>query len=189
MADTSGRVTAMSTAVDLDGVRRADGQAAVWLQAFPLGTYRHPAHGDLVFTVDRLERFADNIRRRVRGIDLDVDYEHKTDPAKGKRAAGWITDAEVRPDGLWIAVWFTAEAWREVRAGHWRYLSPEYQLEWTDAMGNTWRDVLFGVALTNRPFLKDLAPVAAGERAQAPVEIPTGAALDTTACPAAGGSA
>jgi hypothetical protein len=41
-----------------------------------------------VFTRERLERFAENIRRRARGIDLAIDFEHRQDPAKGHKAAG-----------------------------------------------------------------------------------------------------
>jgi phage I-like protein len=155
------------SAIDLAGVALSEGRPA-WLHAFPVGTYRHPTHGELVFTRERLERFAENIRRRARGIDLAIDYEHRQDPAKGHKAAGWITDAEVRGDGLWIAASFTDEARREVRAGHWRYLSPEYLDTWTDNQGRNWQDVLLGAALTNRPFLKDLAAVAASEQPSAP---------------------
>jgi phage I-like protein len=148
--------------IDLAGVSLSEG-GATWLHAMPIGAIRHPVHGVLEFTAERLARFADNVRRRARGIDLDVDYDHKTDPAKGRKAAGWITSAEVRPDGLWIAVAFTDEARREIRAGHWRYLSPEFVEEWTDTSGQRWRDVLLGAGLTNRPFLKGLQPIAAHE--------------------------
>jgi Mu-like prophage I protein len=125
-------------------------EGPVWLHAFPLGEFHHPMYGRLVFTRERLQRFADNIRRRIRGIDLAIDYEHGQDLAKGRRAAGWIVGAQVRADGLWLLARFTDEARREIHAGHWRYLSPDYQDEWTDARGQRWRDVLFGAALTNR---------------------------------------
>jgi len=156
---TGGGLTAKQRAVDLAGLTLAEGEP-VWLHAFPLGEYDHPVHGRLVFTRERLQRFAENLRRRIRGIDLAIDYEHGQDLAKGKRAAGWITGAEVRADGLWILARFTDEGRREIIAGHWRYLSPDYQDEWTDARGQRWQDVLFGAALTNRPFLKELAPIA-----------------------------
>jgi phage I-like protein len=159
--------------IDLGAVQLAENRPT-WLHAFPMGEYRHPMHGLIKFTRERLERFANNIRQRTRGIDLAIDWEHGTDPSKGKRAAGWITDAEVRSDGLYIAATFTDEAKHEIRAGHWRYLSPEYQDHWEDNQGHRFQDVLFGAALTNRPFLKDLAPIAAHERTANPVfDIPT----------------
>ena len=148
--------------IDLHGVE-LDESNLTWLHAMPLGTKLHPEYGKLQFTSDRLERYAANVKNRVRKIDLDIDYSHKGDPAKGHKAAGWVKDAEVRGDGLWIGVQFTDAAKAEVAAGEWRYLSPEFKDEWADADGVTHKDVLFGAALTNRPFLKDLLPIAASE--------------------------
>jgi Mu-like prophage I protein len=154
----------MSAAIDLGGVRLAEDRPT-WLHAFPLGRYVHPTHGELVFTRERLERLAEGVNRAIRGITPALDFDHREDRAKGGKAAGWITAAEVRPDGLWIAVEWTEEAQAEVRAGAWRYLSPEFG-DWTDPRtGVRHRDVLLGAALTNRPFLRDLAPVAACEPA------------------------
>jgi phage I-like protein len=154
------------SAIDLGGVRLSEDDRPTWVHAFPLGEYHHPVHGRLVFTHERLERLAAGVNGRSRGIDLAIDYEHRGDVAKGARAAGWITAAEVRADGLWLAVAFTDEARREVRAGAWRYLSPEYQDTWTHPQtGVRHRDVLLGAALTNRPFLRGLAAVAACEPA------------------------
>lgn len=158
------------TAIDLGGVRLSENRPT-WVHAFPLGRYVHPTHGELVFTLERLERLAEGVNRGVRGITPALDYDHREDRARGGMAAGWIEAAEVRPDGLWLAVRFTDEARAEVRAGAWRYLSPEFS-DWTDPRtGVRQRDVLLGAALTNRPFLRDLAPVAACEPAAGPAEV------------------
>lgn len=150
--------------IDLTAVRLTEGRA--WLHAFPLGRYLHPVHGPLEFTAQRLQRIADGVNRGVRGVALALDYDHRGDVAKGGKAAGWIDYAEVRGDGLWLSVNFTAEALAEVRAEAWRYLSPEFAPEWTDPRtGVAHTDVLLGAALTNRPFLRDLAPIAASEGA------------------------
>jgi Mu-like prophage I protein len=152
------------TTIDLGGARLSEDRPT-WLHCFPIGTYRHPEHGALTFTRERLERIADGVNDGVRGITPALDFDHRTDVAKGGKAAGWIEAAEVRADGLWIAVRLTAEALAEVRAGHWRYLSPEFG-DWSDPRtGVRHSDVLLGAALTNRPFLRDLAPVAACEPA------------------------
>lgn len=150
--------------IDLSTVRLTE--ARTWLHAFPLGRYLHPVHGPLVFTRERLQRIADGVNRGIRGVALALDYEHRGDVAKGGKAAGWIDWAEVRGDGLWLAVNFTAEALAEVRAGAWRYLSPEFAPSWTNPRtGQEHVDVLLGGGLTNRPFLRDLAPIAASEGA------------------------
>lgn len=153
-----------ANAIDLGGVRLSETRPT-WLPAFPLGRYVHPAHGELEFTRERLERLAEGVNRGVRGITPALDFDHREDLAKGAKAAGWIEAAEVRADGLWLAVAFTDETRAEVRAGAWRYLSPEFG-DWTDPRtGVHHRDVLLGAALTNGPFLRDLAPVAACEPA------------------------
>jgi hypothetical protein len=109
----------MSAAIDLGGVRLAEDRPT-WLHAFPLGRYVHPVHGELVFTRERLERIAAGVNGGVRGITPALDFDHREDRTKGGKAAGWIIAAEVRADGLWIAVEWTGEALAEVRAGAWR---------------------------------------------------------------------
>ena len=152
----------LSYFIDLRGVSLSE-KDLTWLHAMPVGTYDHPVYGELSFTSERLQRFADNVKNRIRKIDLDIDYDHKQDSSKGSKAAGWIKDAEVRNDGLWIGVTFTERAKEEIDAGEWKYLSPEFQDHWTDASGTKYDDVLLGAGLTNRPFLKDLLPIAASE--------------------------
>jgi hypothetical protein len=118
--------------------------------------YEHPVYGTLEFSLDRLKRFAANVKDKVRGIDPDVDFDHKEHSGK---AAGWIKDAVVKPEGLFVQVDWTTAAADAIRAGEYRYFSPEFDDEWTDQHGVKHEDVLFGGALTNRPFLKDLLPV------------------------------
>ena len=148
--------------IDLSTIALSEG--ANWIKAIGFGRYQHPVYGELDFTRQRLQRYADNVNRRVRGIDLSVDYEHRTDPTKGKKAAGWIQKAEVRNDGLYLSVSWTEEARNEIRAGHYRYWSPELLDTWQHPQtGETHHDVLAGGAVVNRPFLKDLGAIAASE--------------------------
>jgi phage I-like protein len=148
--------------IDLATITLAEG--ANWIKAIGFGRHQHPIYGELTFDRERLQRYADNVNRRVRGIDLSVDYEHRTDPTKGKKAAGWIQQAEVRNDGLYLSVSWTQEARNEIRAGHYRYWSPELLDTWQNPQtGETHHDVLVAGALVNRPFLKDLPAIAASE--------------------------
>jgi len=124
-----------------------------------VGEYQHPAYGKINFTFDRIKRFADSVKNKVRGIELDIDYDHKTDPARGNEAAGWVKDAKVEGDALFLLVDWTKTALEKIKEGAYRYFSPEFQDDWTDAKGVKHQDVLFGGGITNRPFLKDLLPV------------------------------
>lgn len=129
-----------------------------WVQLLPKGKYLHPTHGELDVTDDVVTQMAENVEKGVRGQQLDIDYEHKEGP-RGGRAAGWLVRAEARDDGLWGLVSWTKRALEEIKAGEWRYFSPEFNWKWTDHKGNTFSNVLFGGALTNRPFLKNILPV------------------------------
>jgi Mu-like prophage I protein len=59
---------------------------------------------------------------------------------------------------------WTEEGASLVKSGKYRYFSPEFMFQWKDpANGTEHKDVLLGGALTNRPFLKDMEPVAFSE--------------------------
>ncbi len=126
------------------------------LNALRVGKYLHPVYGEEEITLERLQRFADNVNNRVRGIDLDIDYDHKEREGK---AAGWVKTAEVRDDQLFVTVEWTEAAKQAIKDKEYRYFSPEYMDEWLDSEGNAHKDVLFGGGLTNRPYMKDLLPL------------------------------
>lgn len=142
--------------VDL-GKYQFDDTSGTWIQAMPLGKYEHPVHGAIDITPERISRFADNVNKRVRDTDLDIDYDHKKLTTE---AAGWVKSAEARSDGLWLFVEWTKDALSKIKTRAYRYFSPEFVDEWTHPKGKgKFSDVLFGGALTNRPFLKDILPI------------------------------
>jgi len=147
--------------VDLSKVVLNDpsGKNTTWVHALPFGEYQHPLHGKMVFDTAKLSGLATSVKQKVRGIDPDIDYDHKTDPAKGNQAAGWVKDADVRGDGLWIKVDFTDDGAQDVKDKKYRYFSAEFVDEWTDSLGTTHKDVLMGGGITNRPYMKNLLPV------------------------------
>jgi hypothetical protein len=79
--------------VDLTAHQFDDESGAAWIQALPLGTYDHPLYGTIDVTPGRVARFASNVNNKVRGQDLDIDYDHKEHSG---RAAGWVTAADAR---------------------------------------------------------------------------------------------
>jgi phage I-like protein len=143
--------------VDLTGMQFSSAQG-VWLQYLPLGTYEHPLHGTIDITPAKVANLVRNFNENVREQDLDVDYEHKLLDTK---AAGWIRAAEDRGEkGLWVRVDFTGPAYQALKAGEYRYFSAEFANEWMHPKTKMkHKDVMFGGALTNRPFIKDIMPI------------------------------
>jgi hypothetical protein len=143
--------------VDLSTVRLDEATSSSWIQAMPLGEYEHPVYGTIRIDQERVQRFAQNVQANVRGQELDIDYDHK---AKRDDAAGWVKNAEARPDGLWVLVEWTKEAFGKLKDKAYRYFSPEFVDEWEHpSTKQKFDDVLFGGGLTNRPFLKGILPI------------------------------
>lgn len=143
--------------VDLQPIQFEESKPdASWLQAFPIGEYKHPVYGKIVMSFERAKAMASNVIKKVRGIDIAIDYGHDS----GGIAAGWVSSAEARSDGLWLFVEWTADAANDIRSGKFRYFSPEFVDEWEHPQsGKKFKDVLLGGGLTNRPFLKNIMPV------------------------------
>lgn len=130
-----------------------------WLHAMAPGKYFHPEYGEMDLGLEKIQVYADSVNNNVRGIELDIDYDHKQDVAKGREAAGWVKKAEVRNDGLWLFVEWTKTAFEKIKEKAYKYFSPEFASEWQDPKGVVHKDVLFGGGITNRPYLKNLLPL------------------------------
>lgn len=144
--------------VDLRGLQfdESGENPTSWVHALSLGAFEHPVYGKVDITIDRVRRFAANIKSKVRGVDPNIDYGHNS----AGEAAGWVKDAEPRSDGLWLLVEWTKEAAQKIRDKVYRYFSAEFVDEWKDPKsGNKYEDVVLGGGITNRPFLKDLIPI------------------------------
>ena len=127
-----------------------------WIQVFRKGEWKHPRYGKLKFTDDIFSGFIKNFNDRVRGIDLAVDAEHE--PEKG--ACAWIKQLEQRGEGLWAQVEWTPIGLRLIADGVFRYVSGDFDYTWkSEETGKKYENVLFGCALTNRPFVKGMSPV------------------------------
>jgi phage I-like protein len=163
--------------VDLNSVKFDETAQTSWIQAMPLGNYDHPIYGKIEVTPERVQRLATNVKQNARGVELDIDYDHK---AQTNEAAGWVKDAEARSDGLWLLVDWTKTAYQKIKEKAYRYFSPEFVDEWTHPKtGVVYQDVLFGGGITNRPFLKDILPINASELVLEGQEAPsTGGRMD-----------
>lgn len=145
-------------------LQEVDGKKVSWVQIFRKGEWKHPKYGPLKFTDEIFKGFIKNFTDRVRKVDIAIDAEHE--PEKG--ACGWVKQLEdvVTPDadrdqpGLWALVEWTTRGLQLVADGAFKYLSGDFDYEWKDEeTGKKYQNVLFGAALTNRPFIKGMSPI------------------------------
>ena len=137
-----------------------------WVEILREGKYKHDVYGEIKIDRERLERIKANFDANVRGIDVAIDVVH--DPDHG--AAGWIVELDIRPSSidenklsLWGRVNWTPWGQELVEGGRYRYISAEFG-PWTDPeTGKKYEDVLYAATLTNRPFIKQMAPVTLDE--------------------------
>ena len=131
------------------------------------GEWVHPVYGNIKITEKSIDGFIANFYNKVRGVDLAVDQEHK--PEEG--AEGWFKKLWKIPRttddagfSLMAEVQWTWHGEQLIREGIYRYFSADFDFEWTDPeTGEKFKNVLFGGALTNRPFIKHMEPIILSE--------------------------
>ncbi|QDH13818.1 hypothetical protein E3E12_06050 [Formicincola oecophyllae] len=129
----------------------APGHAPLWVHVLPAGTF--PALGGTrTYRSGDLTSVARQSMASARG-KLVVDENHSTDLAapqgKPAPAMGWITELDVRGDGLWGRVEWTAAGTARMTDHAYRALSPVLV---TSGDGTVLR--ILRVALTNNPDLE-----------------------------------
>lgn len=132
----------------------AEGVSAI--QIFKAGEFNHLYYGQFLLSTAMFMAMIENFKAKVYGIDSMIDYDHQCG-----EAAGWIKDLYLSDDQqeLWAKVAWTPEGLRCVNDKEYRYISGDFSWNYTDnEKGLEYGPLLFGAALTNRPFLKGMAP-------------------------------
>lgn len=132
------------------------------VQILRTGSFNHPRYGRFEVTNQTLAEMKKNFDDKVRGIDVAFDYFHESD----KEASAWVEDLILEEDGseLWAQVKWTPKASKMLAEKELRYFSPDFAFKWQDPeSGATYRNVLFGGGLTNRPFVKEMQAIVADE--------------------------
>lgn len=138
------------------------------VQVLRVGKFNHPKYGEFEITQATLAEMKQNFDNNVRGVDIAFDYFHESD----KEASGWPSELYLSDDGneLWSKVDWTPAAQRKLAEREIRYFSPDFAFQWEDPeTGKTYKNVLFGGGLTNRPFVKDMAAIVAHEQKGKPM--------------------
>jgi len=126
-------------------------------QVLRIGEFYDRRYGKFKVTEDMLAELKKNFDDKTLGIDIALDTNHE--PEKGAKA--WVDSLEIRDGGLWATFRdFTAEAMQYFKEKIFKYFSVEFA-PFTKVDGGkevTVRNVLRGIALTNRPVIKGMQP-------------------------------
>lgn len=146
---STGAVTA-TLSVDLSA-----GDAPEWVHLIPAGTTKGvDGRGPYKLSDPKAV-----ITASLTGRPLPIDYDHAIDRAaddgRPAPAAGWIEELEVRDDGIWGRVAWTARGAEALKSREYRYLSPVFL---HDKSGTVMQ--LLRAALTNNPNLRALKALA-----------------------------
>ena len=127
------------------------------------GSWSHPKYGDFTITEDNLNGFIRSFQENVRGIEIAIDLEHGETSHKGA-AIGWIKGLKKDNEKLLAEIEWTDLGKNMVQSKQYKYFSPEFVFQYTDLETNKkFNDVLMGGSLTNKPFIKKMAPVLLSE--------------------------
>lgn len=135
------------------------------IQVVPTGTWDHPAYGEMEIDSAAIRQFVQNFKDKVR-LKIPITAGHDTGMGGGEYgelpAIGWFTELVDRGvNGLWGAVDWTDKGKELIAQGAFKYFSPEFYETYTDPETQTkYEHVLVGGALTNKPYFKELEPVA-----------------------------
>jgi len=139
------------------------------VQVLRVTKFDHPEYGTIEITADRLKQFKENFEKRVRRQEIPIDYFHENEGL----AAGWIKELFFDESGneLWARVDWTKNALQKLNEKELKYFSPEFSFKWTDPETKvSYDNVLFGGGLTNRPQVKDMAPIILKEKTERQME-------------------
>ncbi len=158
-------------AVRLSAAAAGDGES--WVEIARSGSWRgHPA-GDFTFDAKVYAQLVANFTS-TRNRTVPVDFEHAAEmgptgsiPQLGAPAQAWVTELRHSDDSLEALFrWVPGQPGRGyVRAGAYRYVSPAVVFSSIDRV--TAKPIgaeLVSVALTNRPFLDGMRPIAARDQ-------------------------
>jgi len=130
------------------------------IQIMRTGSWNHPLYGKFTIKDEDMDLFVKHFYENVRGVDLAVDQEH----VPGGGAAGWFKDVFKRGNTLWAKIAWTPLGAQLIKDKVYRYFSPEFDFDYKDPeTGQKYRCVLYGGALTNRPFIKGMEPIMLSE--------------------------
>lgn len=143
-----------------------DASKRVWVQVAVAGKWKGHPQGPFELNGQIFESIVRNFKAQTpNGIQYDFNHASEmppnsgTIPAVGTPAVGWIFDLRHDGGSLYALTEWGELAREYIKSGEYRGLSPA--IHWKNKDRKSGADIgpmLTSVALTNRPFLNDLAP-------------------------------
>jgi len=129
------------------------------VQLLRTGVFSHPDFGEFTIDTQMLNSMVQNWNEEVRGIDIPIDYAHRSD----LEAAGWVQGLTLKENEgkteLWAIVDWTPAGIKRLAEKEYRYLSADFTLDYQDNETlKKFGPTLLGAGLTNRPFVKNMQP-------------------------------
>ena len=168
---------AVPFAIQLDEIVETGGtqQVPSRVQLMRTATLFDKRYGEVKITKEMFENMVKKFDENVRGIDLMIDYGHKTED----ESAGWIKSLDVvevqldEGEGeepglaheLWAIVEWTPDGEQKLSEKKFRYLSADFDPNYKDneKPNVSHGPVLLGAGLTNRPVIKRMNPIQLSE--------------------------
>lgn len=134
-----------------------------WIQLAKTVAFVSKRYGKFAIDPSDLRMMAANFRPDVTPIDYDHLTSEVTKPGDGI-AAGWLKAIELRDGGktLWGLVEWTPDAAKRIENREYRFISPSFMKDYTTPTGEKVGTKLLAGALTNLPFLPEMASVTLG---------------------------
>jgi hypothetical protein len=132
----------------------------VKIQVLRQGAFKHPQYGKISFDEKTFKSFIKNFEERVPQEHIAYDFKHQPDHG----AAAWLKRLFVEEGGLWADVELTKRGAEALKNREFIYFSTEYVDDYKDReSGKSYGPTILGGGLTNRPFIKGMAPTLMSE--------------------------
>jgi phage I-like protein len=108
------------------------GEPPEWVHLLPLGRFQGRDGRGPYEVADKqaAQKVVDTSLAYQSGADMPIDYDHQLiwsrENGQPAPASGWIKGMEVRPDGIWGRVDWTAQAVARLTGKEYRYISPVF---------------------------------------------------------------
>jgi phage I-like protein len=170
----------VTTTVSLDATLCGDDKPKqVWIQLAKAGQWSGHRAGPFQFTAQTFDEIVRNFNA-TENRRIAIDYEHASEqaptegsiPTQGAPACGWIVAMQNRGDSLWGLVEWMPHTRKQILNGEYMFFSPAVVLNARDRVsGKPIGAYMSSGAVTNKPFLDGMQPLAARDDRGEPISL------------------